>query len=136
MIIARNQKYRKGEQAMHLTPEIEKQLEAAVIEWRKRYAPCRRSESELVILIMGARIGYELAANQGGKMNSRNHKILTWVALVLCAVALFSTAFLCATYYRLGMLTHFRLCYLVLFASASAFYVTRLARGIFTGESK
>jgi hypothetical protein len=67
-------------------------------------------------------------------MNSKNHKSLTWVALVLCAVALFSTAFLCATYHRLEMLTSFRLCYLVLFAAAAAFYGTRLARGIFTGE--
>ena len=64
MTIARNPKYRRGKREMHLTPEIEKQLESAVIEWRKRYAPRRRSESELVILIMGARIGYELATNK------------------------------------------------------------------------
>ena len=50
--------------AMNLTPEIEKMLEKAVVEWRLKYAPHRRSESELITLIMGARIGYELANNK------------------------------------------------------------------------
>jgi len=56
---------------MNLSPEIELMLEKAVKAWRRKYAPQRRSESELVILIMGARIGYELATNKPAEHASK-----------------------------------------------------------------
>ena len=49
---------------MHLTPEIEKQLEAAAIEWCRKYAPHYTKDSVPVAMIIGARIGYEMATNQ------------------------------------------------------------------------